>query len=64
MKGSVKLHLPKLLVLPLGLSAAGLIAPGGAEAQPVIEEIIVTARKREERLQEVPVAVTAINDAA
>jgi iron complex outermembrane recepter protein len=45
-------------------------APGAAAAtpqvvattqQPVLQEVIVTAQKREERLQDVPVPVTALN---
>ena len=34
---------------------------GSAIAQPVLEEIVVTAQKRPESLQDVPVAVTALN---
>jgi iron complex outermembrane recepter protein len=42
--------------------ASSVSAGSGAAAQvPVLEEVIVTARKREERLQDVPVPVTAIN---
>ncbi|MBM3516060.1 MAG: TonB-dependent receptor, partial [Alphaproteobacteria bacterium] len=47
-------------------AAASLIVPAIAEAQqtaqaPAIEEIIVTSRKREESLQEIPVSVTAFS---
>ncbi|MBA4761826.1 TonB-dependent receptor [Sphingomonas sp.] len=39
--------------------------PGGpeADASPAIEEIIVTARKREENLQNTPIAITAVSAA-
>jgi iron complex outermembrane recepter protein len=36
----------------------------GSDEQPQLEEIIVTAQKRPERLQDVPVPVTALNAAA
>ena len=39
---------------------AGLFAFGNVAAQDVIEEIIVTAQKRQQTLQEVPVAVTVV----
>lgn len=50
---------------PGGLVKAGvagvlLLGTGGAVAESIIEEIVVTARHAEESLQEVPVAVTAI----
>ena len=48
---------------PLG--AATLVAVGAAgpalAAAPVIEEVIVTARKQEESAQDVPVAITALS---
>ena len=45
------------------LVAVGAVAPAfGAESGPlVIEEVIVTARKREESAQDVPVAITALS---
>jgi iron complex outermembrane receptor protein len=44
----------------LGATALSLAAPACAWAQSSIEEIVVTARKREESLQEVPVAVSTL----
>ena len=46
--------------------AAGVMASftGEALAQATLEEIVVTARKREESLQEVPIAVTAFSETA
>src|SRR6185436_10429269 len=41
----------------VGLMAG--LAPAPAVAQGTVEEIVVTARKREEALQDVPLAVTA-----
>ena len=50
------------------LMASGMLAgapavaqQAQADAQRPLEEIIVTARYREERLQEIPIAITAIN---
>ena len=56
-----KLH--KSLALLLASGATALTGPtafaqGGASAGPTWEEIVVTARKREESLQDIPVAVT------
>ncbi len=48
--------LPVLLLPPL------LAAGNVAHAQPALEEIVVTAQKREENLYEVPVAVSAFDD--
>jgi iron complex outermembrane recepter protein len=52
--------------LALSLLASGLVAallPGAARAEAGLEEIVVTAQRRVERLQDVPVAVTAISAA-
>ena len=49
----------RIALLPC-LTAAGLL-PITAMAQTTLEEITVTARKTEETLQEVPVAITAIS---
>jgi iron complex outermembrane receptor protein len=45
------------------LHAQGSAGPS-AEAGPVLEEITVTARKRQESLQDIPIAVTAFSEAA
>ena len=45
----------------LGAVGLGLLAPGIANAQGATSgDIIVTAQKREEKLQEVPIAITAV----
>jgi iron complex outermembrane receptor protein len=41
--------------------AGGAALPALAQDPAMIEEILVTARKKEESIQEVPVAVTAIS---
>lgn len=41
--------------------AVGL-AMSAAQAQPVLEEVIVTAQKREQSLQDIPVAITAFSE--
>src|SRR6056297_2495639 len=49
-------------VTPVRLLAADMVSSGSAHAQqPAIEEIIVTAQKKAESLQDVPLAVTAFD---
>jgi iron complex outermembrane receptor protein len=48
-------------ILPVMIAAA---YAGNAMAQEVIEEVVVTAQKRKEKLQEVPFAISAISGAA
>ena len=55
------------LALTAAIAAVlGTTLPGGhlmaqdAAAESVMEEVIVSARKREESIQEVPIAVTAV----
>ena len=48
-------------ILPVMIAAA---YAGNAMAQEVVEEIVVTAQKRKEKLQEVPFAISAISGAA
>ncbi len=57
--------MPSKLYLLAGLSAFALVQPAFAqqaegEADTGLEEIVVTAQKREQNLQNVPVAVTAL----
>jgi len=51
-----------------GLLAGTFLTPGAAQAQVAdgiaIEEVVVTAQKRTERLQDVPLAVTAVTSEA
>ena len=47
------------LILPLAVSAA-LIGTGPAAAQ-TLEEVIVTATKREQGIMDVPLAITALS---
>ncbi|HEY8386545.1 MAG TPA: TonB-dependent receptor plug domain-containing protein, partial [Porticoccaceae bacterium] len=50
--------------LLLGGATAGLAGPATVLAQDrsfVLEEVVVTARRREERLQDVPVSITVLN---
>jgi outer membrane receptor protein involved in Fe transport len=52
---------PRLCALLCGASV--LVTSGAAHAQAQLEEVVVTARKREETLQSVPVAVSVISEA-
>ena len=45
---------------PLALAATLALLPGAAEA--MLEEIIVTAQKREQNVQSIPIAVTALGE--
>ena len=55
---AIRFHTSKSLALTLAIS----FVAGGAGAQQ-LEEIIVTAQKREQTLQEIPMAITAITGA-
>ncbi len=57
------LSIPAVVLFGLGVlvPAAKVVAQ---TAEPVLEEIIVTAQKREERLLDVPLAVSVIDDGA
>ena len=46
------------------LFCTSLILPLNSSAQGVLEEIVVTAQKREQNLQEVPIAITALDETA
>lgn len=49
-------------LLPSAVLGAGLLAPGPlAHAQGALEEVIVTAQRREESLQDVPISVAAFS---
>jgi len=56
-----------LLASVLAAPSVGFAQPGGGNqpraAEPTIGEVVVTARRREERLQDVPVAITAASGA-
>jgi len=60
-----KMPLAALLSMGAGALAgqAGFAQSDSASAGPTLEEIVVTARKREESLQDVPIAVTALTAA-
>jgi len=49
---------PGLLMLLGGMGFAGMAA-GAGESAPQLEEVIVTAQKRQETLKEVPISITA-----
>ncbi|UZJ44113.1 TonB-dependent receptor [Marinimicrobium sp. C6131] len=58
---SVNILSKKRLSIVVGLLSAGIGFPGAVQAQPQLEEVLVTAQKREESAQDIPVAVSAID---
>lgn len=50
-----------LLLAVISASSLAAVEARAESARPVIEEIVVTAQKREERLQDVPLAITAFS---
>lgn len=52
----------KLLALACAVAAPAAVIPQIAIGQQALEEVIVTARKREEGLQDIPVTVTALGE--
>lgn len=59
--GSNLLNLGRAVALPLvGLALA---APAAAQTDPLLEEIVVVAQKREQNIMDVPVAITAVTGA-
>ena len=50
----------KVALKPIAAGVA-LAAAGVAQAQPMLEEVIVTAQKRVESLQDVPISVSAVS---
>jgi outer membrane receptor protein involved in Fe transport len=62
--GILSTLLSTLLLTPASLAAlfttSLLIVPTGVQAQQVLEEIVVTAQRREQSLQDVPIAIDVI----
>lgn len=58
MKNQLKLAVAAIC----GSASAGIVSPASAQEGAAIEEVVVTARKRAERLQEVPIAISAITE--
>ncbi len=55
------MHLVKKSVTAFGF-AAMMFVPGISVAEGMIEEVIVTARQKDETLQDVPVTITAMTE--
>ncbi|MBK8991432.1 MAG: hypothetical protein IPM40_06910 [Gammaproteobacteria bacterium] len=47
-------------MLSLGLLSGGVAAPVATAAEAGLEEVVVTAQRREENLQETPLSITAL----
>ena len=52
---------PVLATALAAIAVSGLLTPSAARADATLEEVVVTAERRSERLQDVPVAVTALS---
>ncbi|NWK96049.1 hypothetical protein DM806_10245 [Sphingobium lactosutens] len=63
MKVSVQLQTGAAL-LAFAMMPMAAVAQDGAVAQPAVDDIVVTAQRREQRLQDVPLAVSAFNEAS
>ncbi|MEO8925911.1 MAG: TonB-dependent receptor plug domain-containing protein, partial [Caulobacteraceae bacterium] len=67
-KPTTRLQVSARAILSVGVAMGGLATAGAVRAAPAadaaaptaVEEVIVTAQKREQRLQDVPVAVTVL----
>jgi outer membrane receptor protein involved in Fe transport len=59
--GTSILNLGRIVALPL--ISLSLAAPAVAQSDPMLEEIVVVAQKREENIMDVPVAITAVTGA-
>ena len=60
---STKCSFPNIPLKPLAAGVALGVA-SMAQAQPMLEEVIVTAQKRVESLQDVPISVSAVSGQA
>src|ERR1700682_5242416 len=55
-------RLRQLRVLaPIGLAVGAVLSPASACAEQGLEEIVVTAQRQSERIQDVPIAITALS---
>src|SRR5690606_6961783 len=59
---SLALQIPVLTGLALALPVAFGQQPEQQQPTSIIQEIIVTAQRREEQIQDIPLAVTAFNE--
>ncbi|MDT8399017.1 MAG: TonB-dependent receptor [Pseudomonadales bacterium] len=55
------LHLNAMALAFAAAASATALSPGVAQAQPVLQEITVTAQKRAQNIQDVPIAVSAFS---
>jgi len=59
------LKLKKVALTLLGVATAGATSQGSAqESRFILEEVVVTAQKRAESLQDTPIAITAFTSSA
>ncbi|MDX1733451.1 MAG: TonB-dependent receptor [Halioglobus sp.] len=56
-----KSHVTKFLPVPAVIAVLATTSPALQAQQPALEEVIVTAQKREQNMMDVPVALTAVS---
>ena len=55
-------HSPQAIVVAAAAVATGLLMPLAAHAAPAIQEMVVTAQKRETALQDTPISISALGE--
>ncbi len=60
----MNLKMPRSIAIGVGFIISGLLGTGSALAEMVLEEVIVSAQKRDQNLNDVPIAISSLSDEA